>query len=246
MRPCLSAFAVLLAGCGSAFAENRWTEFRGPSGTGHSDSTGLPREWAEGEERGLEDRGSTAAAGRRRWSSATRSGSPPPPRTARSSRSWPWAGTTAASSSTRRSSTWPSPQDTRQYNSYRLAHPGDRRGSGLRPLRQLRNRGPRHRDWQGPLDAPRPSLQPLARTGLVADPLQGPPDRSPRRLRPAVRRGPRQEDGADGLEGRPHPRLRHRRRRPEEGIRDPGRDRGRAARPSSSAPPPRPWCRSTR
>ena len=28
-------------------AEDRWTEFRGPSGTGHSESTGLPREWSE-------------------------------------------------------------------------------------------------------------------------------------------------------------------------------------------------------
>ena len=37
----LSVFA------GAAVAEDRWTEFRGPSGTGHSDSTGLPREWSE-------------------------------------------------------------------------------------------------------------------------------------------------------------------------------------------------------
>lgn len=32
---------------GPAAAEDRWMEFRGPSGTGHSDSTGLPREWSE-------------------------------------------------------------------------------------------------------------------------------------------------------------------------------------------------------
>ena len=30
-----------------ALAADRWTEFRGPSGTGHSDATGLPREWNE-------------------------------------------------------------------------------------------------------------------------------------------------------------------------------------------------------
>jgi outer membrane protein assembly factor BamB len=48
MRQYLATFAALLAGCGGAFAETRWTEFRGPSGTGHSDSTGLPREWSEG------------------------------------------------------------------------------------------------------------------------------------------------------------------------------------------------------
>jgi len=31
----------------TAVADDRWTEFRGPSGTGHSDSAGLPREWNE-------------------------------------------------------------------------------------------------------------------------------------------------------------------------------------------------------
>jgi outer membrane protein assembly factor BamB len=30
-----------------ATAADRWTEFRGPAGTGHSDATGLPREWSE-------------------------------------------------------------------------------------------------------------------------------------------------------------------------------------------------------
>jgi outer membrane protein assembly factor BamB len=30
-------------------AADRWAEFRGPSGTGHSDATGLPREWSETE-----------------------------------------------------------------------------------------------------------------------------------------------------------------------------------------------------
>ena len=38
---------ALLALCGTARAADQWTEFRGPSGTGHSDSTGLPREWSE-------------------------------------------------------------------------------------------------------------------------------------------------------------------------------------------------------
>jgi outer membrane protein assembly factor BamB len=41
-------FAAILATSGSAVADNQWTEFRGPSGTGHSDATGLPREWSEG------------------------------------------------------------------------------------------------------------------------------------------------------------------------------------------------------
>jgi outer membrane protein assembly factor BamB len=30
-----------------ALAGDQWTEFRGPNGSGHSDSTGLPREWSE-------------------------------------------------------------------------------------------------------------------------------------------------------------------------------------------------------
>src|SRR5262245_18364388 len=44
MRLALVAFAAIAV---SAAAEARWTEFRGPSGTGHSDSTGLPRDWTE-------------------------------------------------------------------------------------------------------------------------------------------------------------------------------------------------------
>jgi len=40
----LAAF-VLMASL--APAADRWTEFRGPEGTGHSDATGLPREWSE-------------------------------------------------------------------------------------------------------------------------------------------------------------------------------------------------------
>jgi outer membrane protein assembly factor BamB len=42
-----AACAALLVLAGAAAAADRWTEFRGPSGTGHSDSTGLPREWSE-------------------------------------------------------------------------------------------------------------------------------------------------------------------------------------------------------
>ncbi len=43
----LAACVSLLALCGSAAGAGRWTEFRGPSGTGHSPSSGLPREWSE-------------------------------------------------------------------------------------------------------------------------------------------------------------------------------------------------------
>jgi outer membrane protein assembly factor BamB len=46
MKPWLSAFAALLVSSGT-LAEDRWTEFRGPSGTGLSDATGLPRDWSE-------------------------------------------------------------------------------------------------------------------------------------------------------------------------------------------------------
>jgi outer membrane protein assembly factor BamB len=49
-RPLGRAAAVLaafVATGGGARAADRWTEFRGPSGTGHSDSVGLPREWSE-------------------------------------------------------------------------------------------------------------------------------------------------------------------------------------------------------
>jgi outer membrane protein assembly factor BamB len=37
----------LAAGSAAALAADRWTEFRGPAGTGHSDATALPREWSE-------------------------------------------------------------------------------------------------------------------------------------------------------------------------------------------------------
>ena len=43
----IAALGACLALGGSTAGEDRWTEFRGPAGTGHSDSTGLPREWSE-------------------------------------------------------------------------------------------------------------------------------------------------------------------------------------------------------
>jgi len=43
----LLAPLVGLALAAPSGAGDRWTEFRGPSGTGHSDATGLPREWSE-------------------------------------------------------------------------------------------------------------------------------------------------------------------------------------------------------
>jgi outer membrane protein assembly factor BamB len=46
MRPAVVCVAPL-ALAGAASAEGRWTKFRGPSGTGHSESRGLPREWSE-------------------------------------------------------------------------------------------------------------------------------------------------------------------------------------------------------
>src|SRR6185295_14471192 len=42
-----SVLAAFLALTGLAGAADQWTEFRGPSGTGHSDSVGLPSVWAE-------------------------------------------------------------------------------------------------------------------------------------------------------------------------------------------------------
>ena len=47
MTRSIAALGACLALCGSALGEERWTEFRGPSGTGHSTATGLPREWSE-------------------------------------------------------------------------------------------------------------------------------------------------------------------------------------------------------
>ena len=47
MRRPAAVCVALFVFAGAAAAEDRWTEFRGPSGTGHSDSTGLPREWSE-------------------------------------------------------------------------------------------------------------------------------------------------------------------------------------------------------
>ena len=92
----------------------------------------------------------------------------------------------------------------------RVAHPGDRGGPGLRPLRQLRDRGPRHGDGEGRLGAPRPAVQSLAGAGLVAHPLPRPAHRALRRLRPAVRGSPRQEDRAYRVEGGARLRLRYR------------------------------------
>ena len=43
----LPVFAAFLLVSGLAGAADQWTEFRGPSGTGHSDSVGLPYEWSE-------------------------------------------------------------------------------------------------------------------------------------------------------------------------------------------------------
>jgi len=43
----LAATGVCLALASAGVCADRWTEFRGPSGTGHSDATGLPREWSE-------------------------------------------------------------------------------------------------------------------------------------------------------------------------------------------------------
>ena len=47
MRSIAAVGVCLALGGGLAAAGDRWTEFRGPSGTGHSDSSGLPREWSE-------------------------------------------------------------------------------------------------------------------------------------------------------------------------------------------------------
>lgn len=47
MRTTIAALALPVALAGSARAADRWTEFRGPAGTGWSDSSGLPREWSE-------------------------------------------------------------------------------------------------------------------------------------------------------------------------------------------------------
>jgi outer membrane protein assembly factor BamB len=47
MKAAVPTLGALLVLGGASSAEDRWTEFRGPSGTGHSDSTGLPREWSE-------------------------------------------------------------------------------------------------------------------------------------------------------------------------------------------------------
>jgi outer membrane protein assembly factor BamB len=47
MKPATLA-VVLGVGLGGTLSENDvWPEFRGPSGTGHSDARGLPREWSE-------------------------------------------------------------------------------------------------------------------------------------------------------------------------------------------------------
>jgi outer membrane protein assembly factor BamB len=47
MKTWLPGLAALLLAAGGAGADESWTEFRGPGGTGHSGATGLPREWSE-------------------------------------------------------------------------------------------------------------------------------------------------------------------------------------------------------
>jgi outer membrane protein assembly factor BamB len=47
LRQWARALAIGVALGGAAAAEDRWSEFRGPSGTGHSTASGLPREWSE-------------------------------------------------------------------------------------------------------------------------------------------------------------------------------------------------------
>lgn len=50
MKACLLAMiavAAQVSGGEPRSAEDSWTEFRGPGGTGHSEATGLPREWSE-------------------------------------------------------------------------------------------------------------------------------------------------------------------------------------------------------
>lgn len=43
----IAATGFCLASAPAALPADRWSEFRGPAGTGHSDATGLPREWSE-------------------------------------------------------------------------------------------------------------------------------------------------------------------------------------------------------
>jgi outer membrane protein assembly factor BamB len=49
MNLCLKALLITgaLIGSDATRAAENWSEFRGPGGTGHSDATGLPREWSE-------------------------------------------------------------------------------------------------------------------------------------------------------------------------------------------------------
>jgi outer membrane protein assembly factor BamB len=47
MKWCLATFAIVLAAGRVAGAEEDWTAFRGPDGSGHSNATELPREWSE-------------------------------------------------------------------------------------------------------------------------------------------------------------------------------------------------------
>jgi len=46
-RCCFPTLATALVLAEATGAADRWTEFRGPSGTGHSESVGLPRDWNE-------------------------------------------------------------------------------------------------------------------------------------------------------------------------------------------------------
>ncbi len=47
MQLLLTSVAMVALVAGDVAAAGDWTEFRGPSGTGHSEATGLPREWSE-------------------------------------------------------------------------------------------------------------------------------------------------------------------------------------------------------
>lgn len=47
LRILVLLFAATVHGSATAYAADHWTEFRGPNGDGHSDTTGLPTKWSE-------------------------------------------------------------------------------------------------------------------------------------------------------------------------------------------------------
>ena len=225
MKQSIRAVAIVLGLGSAALAEDRWTEFRGPSGTGLSTSTGLPREWSETKnvawKTPIHGRGwsSPVVLGTQVWlTTATRDGRElsvlaldrDSGRVIHDIKLFE----VAKPEDTARFNSFASPtpviEDGRVYvhfGSYGTAALDTRTGQTVWARRDLPCN-----HWRGP------GSSPMLYGELLIVHFDG------YDLQYAVALD--KNTGPHRLEVRPRVRLRHRRRRHEEGVRDTGRDRG--------------------